>query len=451
MRKNNFKVLFNKKHAAPPPVPMRVLLLDFKNGIYEINGVAKTLADMMQADATWAPDWTPAYITAGTGWKTNGVHPADTYENGVLTPAAAAAISGTVPFTVITTAQLNSAPAGATSEAYIQYQYANHAGPDVWNGFLWNQYNASGAFVPNNTSSYDSGTSYATNTPDLTVSGLNKSAMLFSTANLGISENGAPGVAGGHAVSLASPDTFVFTTAANLTNNCILEKVEFWTGYDVADLQSLTSTPVPLVSADFKNGVYNIGGTSKTLADVCIEDTSWAVFNPAHVIPGTGFAPPNDGGFYGPVLSAAAYSSIGSDFIAVLTVHLSLSGSGVSSVTLEAASLPAYNENQGTMVILSSSNPSRIEIHGTGGEHSTDVKNPIADGWHKVAFLLSNSITASGDGEPNVSTGMLTPMTNRNAIGFYNYATGTTVCVTEKIEFFSTSEYTTADLPILSA
>jgi hypothetical protein len=73
-----------------------------------------------------------------------------------------------------------------------------------------------------------------------------------------------------------------------------------------------------LAYADFVNGHYYADGAEAARADVVVEDLNWGTFDPAEIVPSTGFAPAST--FSGPVLAPALSSLITSGATIVFTV-----------------------------------------------------------------------------------------------------------------------------------
>ena len=202
----------------------------------------------------------------------------------------------------------------------------------------------------------------------------------------------------------------------------------------------------PLVSSDFKNGIYTINGVSKTLGEVWTENADWGPYSPSVVVPGTGLTVTNPNVTSAGVLTAEAVTSVAGGFVAVMTYFTAGAG---GCVELDLSSLPSYAPD-----LLFIARPGSDSDHpSVFGNTTTSDTTSSASGSHKVAFILSPSLVAmSQDGHVVVQESGPFGGDATNMVGWWNQVkSGSESSIVEKIEFFSLFDYSAADLPALSA
>lgn len=200
-----------------------------------------------------------------------------------------------------------------------------------------------------------------------------------------------------------------------------------------------TPTPgvTPLVSSDFKNDVYAIGGVSKTLADVWTENlTAWGSWDTSRVVPGTGLiAGQNGGPFSSAAMEAALFPG---GYVCVMKGILADGG----DLFVDASDFPA--ETVDTILSVTTSGGNQAAAF-TGGDTPNWLE--ISLGAFKAAFLVNGTALAfSANGSANNTAARTLNADTGLAIGFN---TGPET-VLESITFYSLSDYTAADLPALS-
>lgn len=93
--------------------------------------------------------------------------------------------------------------------------------------------------------------------------------------------------------------------------------------------------------ADFADGTYHYGGNA--LEDFLTEDTGWAQFDPAYVLPGVGLYDENSDGMANPVLGVDLTADLlASGFSAVWTYEVRVL-TQTRNINLEVLDLPDYN------------------------------------------------------------------------------------------------------------
>ena len=175
------------------------------------------------------------------------------------------------------------------------------------------------------------------------------------------------------------------------------------------DMSVLATDLVPAVRADFQNGIYQINGVSKTLAEVCVENLDWGAFSPGDVVPGVGYKIQNNNGGF--VLTAPAFSALGGNNITVLIEGeiyfpglIPTTGTGFQ---VELVTLPSYSHFWNFYIAE--------EPSGVSTSYMSDGTNTVLSsvdlpgglkGFHKMAFTFSDARFAqSVDGSaPSVSS-----------------------------------------------
>lgn len=206
-------------------------------------------------------------------------------------------------------------------------------------------------------------------------------------------------------------------------------------------------SPVPLVSSDFKNGVYAINGVSAAVGDVWGEDPSnWGNFNPSEdVVAGQGFV----SGW--PTMKHPLVADvIGSGCVIVIEVRYDGSGN-FCAAGWDIADYPNWSVEWVGGIDCDGASPPLLYFDGhdqSGSESSPGSWNGLA-GLHKYAAVVSSAeIAASVDGSTIIT---MNPVDNEPT-DFSLFVNGDPgVMVIEKIEFFSLSDYDASDLPTLSA
>lgn len=192
-------------------------------------------------------------------------------------------------------------------------------------------------------------------------------------------------------------------------------------------------SPTPLVSSDFKNGVYAINGVSKTLGEVWEEDSvNWGgIWNAGYVSPGVGVVTVGND-YVGPIVSAEAIALLSGGFVAVATVELT----DINTMTFELLDLPNFDPDYNLTI---------AQATATITDGATSDQIAITGGPHKYAFKMHTAECAlSVDGSAAVSINPADGVANAFAFGGRDYTL-------EKIEFFSLADYDASDLPALSA
>lgn len=217
----------------------------------------------------------------------------------------------------------------------------------------------------------------------------------------------------------------------------------------------------PLVSIDFKNGVYSWGGSTHTLNETVEENASFGVtWDSSKVVASVGLRITGTAGMEvaGSLTSGAADAllPVGTGLVLVVTASASVGAmlNKFATCHVEIDDVPGFTEvwdialensfELGDVVIIGDTNSVEEEL-------TLDV---VAT--HKVAARFTPSaITGSADGNA-VETASGDPADNSagNLITFYLTTTtddiGTATAIIEKVDFYSADDVVDADLPGLS-
>jgi hypothetical protein len=193
--------------------------------------------------------------------------------------------------------------------------------------------------------------------------------------------------------------------------------------------------PTLLVSLDFKNGVYSIGGVSKTLAEVCEQDLDWGPYSSASVVGGTGLR--STSGSVNPTLTSAASAAVlaGGSFTAVVAFTLALTGTGNASIDVDTFEA-TVTDDWGFGARL---NPNSSTATGTLFDFDATFETiPLSGaGAHKGAATLGPTHLAGAiDGGSVVVTGTPQTMTPVQ-VGLGLFTSGTATAVIERVDFYS--------------
>lgn len=237
-----------------------------------------------------------------------------------------------------------------------------------------------------------------------------------------------------------------------------------WAELTVAGGGGGPTGPTALVSIDYKNGVYSIGGVSKTLAEVVEHTVSYGAFDPAAVIAGTGLRSTWAGsGASGnlsqcPTLTAAAFAAAlpggaAGGFTAVVTASVDQTGPAFCTMGVELVK-DDFSTGWGVEVGYNSPTSETTNIY----DYATlDKRWSFGAGRHIFSLTqATDRIAVSKDGgAPIVSNTAPMAQPAANQIGTWVRANqlsagaGTATVIIEKIEFFAT--VADADLAALSA
>lgn len=213
--------------ATPEWLPDGALVYaDFKNGNYAIDGEVVTLEDMFVEDGSYAA-FDPADVVEGVGYSDPRTA---SYNGPVLTAAALASLP---------------------SDMVEVLTFSNAKG-DAVEQYLWNEWLGGGedwAFVYKTASAGGTGVFFGDNASTASTAfapadGDHKAALLFSTASLAVSVDGAAAIsvvpANAHAGR--SKKGYAWYTDGT-TGTGVLEKIEVYPTslYDAADLPTLSA------------------------------------------------------------------------------------------------------------------------------------------------------------------------------------------------------------------
>jgi hypothetical protein len=208
--------------------------------------------------------------------------------------------------------------------------------------------------------------------------------------------------------------------------------------------------PTPTVSLDFKNGVYSIGGVSKTLAQVCEQFATYGAYSSSDVVAGTGLlrtlstAGPASSST-SPALTSAASAAVlaagvPAGFTAVMTFSASLTGNGTAQSFVEMVAEDVSTGWGAQGLLLSPGSGAMVYDYGAISTSS----GVVAAGQHKLAFTLSSTrlagsmdggtVHVSGAPQANTATRiMLSSYAHINAA-----SSGPVTSALERIDFYET-------------
>lgn len=221
------------------------------------------------------------------------------------------------------------------------------------------------------------------------------------------------------------------------------------------------ATPAPaVVVSDFKNGVYSIGGVSKTLAQVWEAHPDYNPFDASLVVADTGFTVTGTNGSSmdkGPALTTAAATGLLSGFVVVIDYicsHSDVAG-GQVGFDLYLADLPNFNKAW-FLSATAAGATERVEVRDFGALAAGSTNGDVILGAHRLAARFSPTSLAlavdAGGISDTLAPQALEPATNIVFSASGATTGGRTATVTiEKIEFFSLDDYTANDLQTLSA
>lgn len=218
----------------------------------------------------------------------------------------------------------------------------------------------------------------------------------------------------------------------------------------IAVLRMCNPASGPLVSLNFKDGIYSISGVSKTLGQVVEENTDYSPYDPSSVVGGTGLEASSAIAF--PVLTAAAVAAVtsgpGDGFTAVMTFTLALTGTGFTQVSLEIFDAAVAN---GWGFLAGFNGSASADLYDY--DALSDPVSLSGAGAHKVAVTLTEThLAASIDGDTVVVTAAPQALTgfgiSPGVISAFTVG-GPAVAVIEQVDFYHT--VADADLETLSA
>lgn len=146
--------------------------------------------------------------------------------------------------------------------------------------------------------------------------------------------------------------------------------------------------------ADFKNGTYFYGGNA--LSDFLVQNEDWGTFDPASIVPGTGYVAP--GANEGPVLAPALTSTLiaAQGFTATVDLIPGVSSGGTNNLQIIMVDFPGFAQ-QITAELSDSATASASYVGDYNGQTNIDILS--VDVLHRVAVTLSAThLAASVDG-----------------------------------------------------
>jgi hypothetical protein len=173
----------------------------------------------------------------------------------------------------------------------------------------------------------------------------------------------------------------------------------------------------PTVSLDFKNGIYSIGGVSKTLTQVCEEFADYGTYSSSDVVGGSGLLQTLSSA--GPVASASSpaltsaasaavlAAGVSAGFTAVMTFSSSLTGNGLAQVLCELVAEDVSTGWGAQGIIPSPGSGAMVYDYDV----ATAGSGIVTAGQHKLAFTLAGDRLAGSidGGSVHVSS---TPQSN---------------------------------------
>lgn len=202
----------------------------------------------------------------------------------------------------------------------------------------------------------------------------------------------------------------------------------------------------PLAVSDFKNGIYSIGGVSKTAGQMWVENASdWAAFDPVvDIVAGVGLIT-RDSGLYGPTATAALLAAVPPTAAFTVVIDCILIGS--ARAVVECDEFPGYTS-------VTSAQASTISGTYFVADNSGNASAAIVAGTHRLAATLSqNPLRISKGGAAALSLASAENMALLDNIGVAVEATagggGPDDAIIEKITFYAPQN--AAMLALLSA
>jgi len=213
--------------------PTPLVFSDFKNGVYAISGVSKTLGQVWESNATWSPTgFNPALVVGGVGYVVPEIADAP-----ALTSAATSAVAN--GYVVVVTANFQSAGSvcSIVLEAVndpswtLDWYLSMVQGAGVGTVFMQDAGNSNDPYV-------DSGVS-------LTTDGLHKIAARAELNSFAISVDGSSQISDTAASGSSLPLNLVGlnVNAPDAGQSITIEKIEFFSlsDYDATDLPTLSA------------------------------------------------------------------------------------------------------------------------------------------------------------------------------------------------------------------
>lgn len=207
----------------------------------------------------------------------------------------------------------------------------------------------------------------------------------------------------------------------------------------------------PVLLLDFENGVYELDGVSKTLAEVLTEDLGWGTYDPAHVVADVGLQPPASGDT-SPVLTTLAAADLIAGCVAVIsytmTDPLEEGLNGVAVVRFDQPGFLTYQE--GLLDIREDEGPpaqARAGIITTILPAAVFVNQAAA---YKAAFNFDNTQVGASINGAGPAVGPADAPEPPTHIGLYASIGANGAVTVTKMEFYSQADYDNADLATLS-
>lgn len=222
-----------------------------------------------------------------------------------------------------------------------------------------------------------------------------------------------------------------------------------WVDYNAASGAG-GATPVPILSSDFKNGVYALGETSKTLGEIWEQNGAWGTFNSASVVGGTGLIATATGGNAStkPVLTALAKADLLDGFVAVITYRLTQTAAR-AYFQIELLDISGFSNEW--VFIADQKNGGAFTVY----DYTDEATDAITAGpvYKSAIYIGDDEVAVSTDGAANLAASGTAAISGADAVAValvVQAGAGTATAVVEKIEFFATTDYPAIFLPNLS-
>lgn len=392
------RIVDDEGGGAPDWLPAgAVAFADFKNGRYYMGGQVVSLTDMFGEDPNYGPFDPSQAVQSGVGL----LSPPD------AAGPAFAALQGSA-----LTAVLNGATVVLTGNRITEATFPFVPGIELYDeSFSVDMYVTNnddfriGTFVGDNTSNVSI---FADNTG---LDGFVTIALNVSATNMdAFSTKGSPVALNNKTISPAATGAVVY---AFNRPGVTVETLIIYPPVDDAVLPYLSGGA--LAYSDFKQGLYAIGGTAKTLGDLWVGSEDWSATVP--IVPGEGAQ--GEGGYIGTTSLKAALPYAGEGYAFVAKVNLGWSNSGLEVDTVD---LPSYNQYALALV----GSPFRqVYNMGTEGVDREVINSVIPIQYpseQTFAGVISKDgvklLMATGEGY-DLPTGPAGPLTV-NTVAFYN-------------------------------
>lgn len=447
----------------PVTGPTPLVMADFKNGEYLINGEGKTREETWVVDTVYV-EFQPSDIVSGQGLTATLSR-----DPGLVLSGEAYAFVNAAEAVVMVIDYVLDTLAPETEIIGVAGEWGDLPSYNAAWGWTAQNYPPNFA-VGAGVYDFNNHSAYAQSSTGGALVGSHRMACYLGSETLAASSDGstvAQTVTPQANTAKNNFGVYGFLAGTGSSSKAVIEKVTIYSAsdYGITDLPAL-SAPTSLIMSDFQNGIYEINGEESTLAGTWVSEPVYgSTYEPSDVVPGEGLqeAPLSavlSSSTTGAKLTPEAYALLEQDDV-VVVLDYSFEGPTPATtshgVNVEYTDLPGNADSWGLSIYHRADNLSgfgaavydydSVLVNGPRGTGNALI------GDHRVAIrLAADGLAMSFDGAASIVGGAPQANLLRNLFVMNVTVTnGVAKSIIRKITIYRGSTYRAADLPALSA